>query len=241
MLRRRGGGRGGHRAARALPRRPDHPRPQRRLAARRTRSGCCRDMRRRARLRRGPVRRRGRLLRPRGDGRVPPRHRPADRHQHDRHRLAAAGARACAPHAVDIPLADPHFWTMAGSVRVAQLCHDFGPDLGLALQQPLRRLAGDVHPRRRRRARARSPRSTRTGSGRTASASRREPLQIEGGHDRGAERRRASASSSTATRLAEAHAAVPASTASARATTRPRCSTSSPGWTFDPKRPCLVR
>ena len=28
--------------------------------------------------------------------------------------------------AVDIPLADPHFWTMAGSVRVAQLCHDWG-------------------------------------------------------------------------------------------------------------------
>ena len=28
--------------------------------------------------------------------------------------------------AVDIPLADPHFWTMRGSVRVAQLCHDFG-------------------------------------------------------------------------------------------------------------------
>ncbi|WP_025777484.1 enolase C-terminal domain-like protein [Brevibacterium sp. VCM10] len=27
---------------------------------------------------------------------------------------------------VDIPLADPHFWTMAGSVRVAQLCNDFG-------------------------------------------------------------------------------------------------------------------
>ena len=28
--------------------------------------------------------------------------------------------------AVDIPLADPHFWTMAGSVRLAQLCHDWG-------------------------------------------------------------------------------------------------------------------
>jgi len=28
--------------------------------------------------------------------------------------------------AVDIPLADPHFWTMQGSVRVAQLCNDFG-------------------------------------------------------------------------------------------------------------------
>jgi glucarate dehydratase len=28
--------------------------------------------------------------------------------------------------AVDIPLADPHFWTMQGSVRVAQLCRDQG-------------------------------------------------------------------------------------------------------------------
>lgn len=27
---------------------------------------------------------------------------------------------------VDIPLADPHFWTMQGSVRVAQLCEAFG-------------------------------------------------------------------------------------------------------------------
>ncbi|WP_461219414.1 enolase C-terminal domain-like protein [Lapidilactobacillus salsurivasis] len=26
---------------------------------------------------------------------------------------------------VSIPLADPHFWTMSGSARVAQLCHDF--------------------------------------------------------------------------------------------------------------------
>jgi glucarate dehydratase len=29
-------------------------------------------------------------------------------------------------HAVDIPLADPHFWTMQGSVRVAQLCREQG-------------------------------------------------------------------------------------------------------------------
>ena len=28
--------------------------------------------------------------------------------------------------AIDIPLADPHFWTMQGSVRVAQLCHEWG-------------------------------------------------------------------------------------------------------------------
>ena len=28
--------------------------------------------------------------------------------------------------AVDIPLADPHFWTLHGSVRVAQICHAWG-------------------------------------------------------------------------------------------------------------------
>ncbi|MBT9432332.1 glucarate dehydratase [Candidatus Sodalis endolongispinus] len=33
---------------------------------------------------------------------------------------------AIALQAVDIPLADPHFWTMQGSVRVAQLCHAAG-------------------------------------------------------------------------------------------------------------------
>jgi glucarate dehydratase len=27
---------------------------------------------------------------------------------------------------VSIPLADPHFWTLAGSVRVAQMCHEWG-------------------------------------------------------------------------------------------------------------------
>ena len=35
-------------------------------------------------------------------------------------------AHAVQLRAVDIPLADPHFWTMAGSVRVAQLCRDWG-------------------------------------------------------------------------------------------------------------------
>jgi glucarate dehydratase len=29
-------------------------------------------------------------------------------------------------HSVDIPLADPHFWTMQGSVRVSQICRDHG-------------------------------------------------------------------------------------------------------------------
>ncbi len=31
---------------------------------------------------------------------------------------------------VDIPLADPHFWTMSGSVRVGQMCSDFGMTWG---------------------------------------------------------------------------------------------------------------
>ena len=35
-------------------------------------------------------------------------------------------AHAIQLQAVDIPLADPHFWTMQGSVRVAQLCQTWG-------------------------------------------------------------------------------------------------------------------
>ncbi len=35
-------------------------------------------------------------------------------------------AHTIALQGVDIPLADPHFWTMEGSVAVAQLCHHFG-------------------------------------------------------------------------------------------------------------------
>jgi glucarate dehydratase len=35
-------------------------------------------------------------------------------------------AHAIQLQAVDIPLADPHFWTMQGSVRVAQTCKQFG-------------------------------------------------------------------------------------------------------------------
>ena len=35
-------------------------------------------------------------------------------------------AHCIALNSVDIPLADPHFWTMNGSVRVGQMCSDFG-------------------------------------------------------------------------------------------------------------------
>jgi glucarate dehydratase len=37
---------------------------------------------------------------------------------------------AIALQSVDIPLADPHFWTMQGSVRVAQMCHEWGLSWG---------------------------------------------------------------------------------------------------------------
>lgn len=35
-------------------------------------------------------------------------------------------SHAIALQSVSIPLADPHFWTMQGSVRVAQMCNEFG-------------------------------------------------------------------------------------------------------------------
>jgi glucarate dehydratase len=35
-------------------------------------------------------------------------------------------AHALALQSVDIPLADPHFWTLSGAVRVAQTCRDWG-------------------------------------------------------------------------------------------------------------------
>ena len=37
---------------------------------------------------------------------------------------------------VDIPLADPHFWTMQGSVRVAQMCNDWGLTWGSHSNNP---------------------------------------------------------------------------------------------------------
>ena len=63
---------------------------------------------------------------PRGDGRVPARDRPADRDQHDRHRLAPDGPRdpAAARSTSRSPIRTSG--PCAGSVRVAQLCHDWG-------------------------------------------------------------------------------------------------------------------
>ena len=45
---------------------------------------------------------------------------------------------------VDIPLADPHFWTMQGSVRVAQMCHEFGLTNQRLTKQPFEIKGGMV-------------------------------------------------------------------------------------------------
>jgi glucarate dehydratase len=101
-----------------------HARPERRLAA----AGCDPPVPRPARrdgLCRRPVRRRRRVLGPRGDGRVPPRHGPAHRHQHGRHRLARDGAQPLAAIGRH-PAGRSALLDLQGSVRVAQLCQAWG-------------------------------------------------------------------------------------------------------------------
>ncbi|WP_309071562.1 enolase C-terminal domain-like protein [Arthrobacter sp.] len=147
-------------------------------------------------------------------------------------------AHAVRTNAVDIPLADPHFWTMAGSVRVAQLCHEFGLtwgshsnnhfDISLAMfthvgaAAPGEITALDTHW------------IWQDGQGLT-----KDPLQIRNGEIRvpdapglGIELDR--------TRLDEAHALYLEYGLGARddATSMQYLI---PEWTFDPKRPCLVR
>lgn len=147
-------------------------------------------------------------------------------------------AHAVRVNAVDIPLADPHFWTMAGSVRVAQLCNEFGLtwgshsnnhfDISLAMfthvgaAAPGEITALDTHW------------IWQDGQGLTV-----DPLQIRGGEIRvpdapglGIELDRS--------RLEEAHALYLEHGLGARddATSMQYLI---PEWSFDPKRPCLVR
>ena len=147
-------------------------------------------------------------------------------------------AHALALQSVDIPLADPHFWTMAGSVRVAQTCRDWGLtwgshsnnhfDVSLAMfthvgaAAPGRVTAIDTHW------------IWQDGQRLT-----KEPLQIEGGLVR-CRRSPAWASSSTWPRSRRRTSST-SSMGSARATTRSRCRPSIPGWKFDPKRPAFDR
>ncbi|MEH3118140.1 MAG: glucarate dehydratase [Methylorubrum populi] len=140
--------------------------------------------------------------------------------------------------AVDIPLADPHFWTLAGSVRVAQLCRDHGLtwgshsnnhfDVSLAMfthaaaAAPGRVTAIDTHW------------IWQDGQRLT-----REPLAIRGGLVRVPERPGLGieidwAEVEAAHDLYRRHGLGARDDAAAMQALIP-------GWTFDNKRPCLVR
>jgi glucarate dehydratase len=139
---------------------------------------------------------------------------------------------------VDIPLADPHFWTMAGSVRVAQTCRDWGLtwgshsnnhfDVSLAMftqvgaAAPGKVTAIDTHW------------IWQDGQRLT-----KEPLKIEGGHVQvpkkpGLGIELDMAEVEKAHRLYKQHGLGARDDAVAMQALIP-------GWTFDPKRPCMVR
>jgi glucarate dehydratase len=139
---------------------------------------------------------------------------------------------------VDIPLADPHFWTLAGSVRVAQTCRDWGLtwgshsnnhfDVSLAMfthvgaAAPGKVTAIDTHW------------IWQDGQRLT-----KEPLQIIRGHVQVPKRPGLGveldmAEVDKAHRLYLAHGLGARDDAAAMQSLIP-------GWRFDPKRPCLVR
>jgi glucarate dehydratase len=140
--------------------------------------------------------------------------------------------------AVDIPLADPHFWTMQGSVRVAQTCRDNGLtwgshsnnhfDISLAMfthvgaAAPGKVTAIDTH-----------------WIWQDGQALTKEPLQIKGGRiavpDRpglGIEIDRSAIEAAHSLYKQHGHGARDDAIAMQYLI---------PGWTFDDKRPCLVR
>ena len=139
---------------------------------------------------------------------------------------------------VDIPLADPHFWTMAGSVRVAQTCRDWGLTWGshsnnhfdvslamfthVAAAAPGKVTAIDTHW------------IWQDGQGLT-----QEPLQIIGGHVQvptqpGLGVQLDMAKVEAAHQLYLQHGLGARDDAMAMQYLMP-------GWTFDHKRPCMVR
>ena len=139
---------------------------------------------------------------------------------------------------VDIPLADPHFWTLAGSVRVAQTCRDWGLtwgshpnnhfDVSLAMfthvgaAAPGRVTAIDTHW------------IWQDGQRLT-----RQPLQIEGGLVRVPQRPGLGIELDMA-EVDKAHALYLQHGLGAR-DDAVAMQFLIPGWRFDPKRPCMVR
>jgi glucarate dehydratase len=139
---------------------------------------------------------------------------------------------------VDIPLADPHFWTLSGSVRVAQTCRDFGLTWGshsnnhfdvslamfthVAAAAPGRVTAIDTHW------------IWQDGQRLT-----KQPLQIEGGLVRVPDRPGLGIELDMA-EVDKAHALYLQHGLGAR-DDAVAMQFLTPGWRFDPKRPCLVR
>ncbi|VEA62722.1 Glucarate dehydratase [Serratia plymuthica] len=140
---------------------------------------------------------------------------------------------------VDIPLADPHFWTMQGSVRVAQMCHEFGLtwgshsnnhfDISLAMfthvaaAAPGNITAIDTHW------------IWQEGDQRLT----REPLQIIGGRIE-VPKKPGLGIELDRDRLMKAHELYKANGLGARDDAQ-GMQYLVPDWVFDPKRPCLVR
>ncbi len=140
---------------------------------------------------------------------------------------------------VDIPLADPHFWTMQGSVRVAQMCHEWGLtwgshsnnhfDISLAMfthvaaAAPGKITAIDTHW------------IWQEGNQRLT----KEPLQIKGGMVKVPERPGLGVELDT-DQLMKANDLYESMGLGARDDAA-GMQFLIPGWAFDPKKPCLVR
>ncbi|KVD34648.1 glucarate dehydratase [Burkholderia ubonensis] len=141
--------------------------------------------------------------------------------------------------AVDIPLADPHFWTMQGSVRLAQLCRDWGLTWGSHSNNHF-----DVSLAMFTHAAAAAPGAItaidthwiwQEGDARLT----REPLAIVGGQVAVPERPGLGIELDMA-QVAAAHALYRQVGGTARDdAVAMRCLM--PGWTYDPKRPSFVR
>ncbi|MDO6386505.1 glucarate dehydratase [Uliginosibacterium sp. 31-12] len=147
-------------------------------------------------------------------------------------------AHSCQLQSVDIPLADPHFWTMQGSVRVAQMCEMFGLtwgshsnnhfDISLAMfthvgaAAPGKVTAIDTHW------------IWQDGQRLT-----KEPLKIEGGYIKVPEKPGLGIEIDMA-EVEKAHQAYKNMGLGAR-DDAVAMQFLIPGWTFNNKRPCLVR
>jgi glucarate dehydratase len=139
---------------------------------------------------------------------------------------------------VDIPLADPHFWTLRGAVRVAQMCHDWGLtwgshsnnhfDISLAMFTHAAAAApGDITAIDTHWIWQDGQRLTR------------EPLKIVGGMIDVPDRAGLGVDIDM-DRVAEAHDLYKAKGLGARDDAA-AMQFLIPGWTFDNKRPCMVR